>query len=156
MKNTNKEDKALKSPTPKEKTKNDINGSTSNIVISGQAPKLNPNNEGIIDFEIKCENGDLYIRMVKNNSSGLHSKEWIDVKGIFEILDVLKSKQEPFSSLALKSLFNSGSANNVSFLAAILRSKKLALIAALPTKLYSHQLSVNYEENKKKLLALAG
>jgi len=126
-----------------------------NIVLAAKAVKLNPKSGGCIYFEIKLEGSELHLRMKGNDSGGLYSKEWIAVKDILTILDGNKSTTDPFNSKILKSLFKSGSANNVSFLAGILRCEELALIAAVPSKMYSHKMNENYDANKKRLLALA-
>ncbi len=126
-----------------------------NIVLEGKAAKLNPKSGGFISYEVKLEDNELHLRITKNDGGGLHSKEWLAVKDILSILDTNKLKNEIFNSTVLKPLFKSGSANNVSFLASILRSENLALIAAVPSKMYSHQMNDKYDESKQRLLALA-
>jgi len=125
-----------------------------NIVLKGKAPKLNPTSKDFIHFEINRDKKVLTLRIISNDGGGLFSKEWLKVDDILAALGTIKSPTEAFNSTIFKPLFIAGSANNASFLAAILRSKEIALIAAVPSKMYSHQLSVNFAENRKKLLAL--
>ena len=138
----------------KENPKKSDSVTTSKILMTSKAPKLNPKSGGFIHFEIFEKNKVLCLTMTGNDGGGLHSREDIEVNKLLAALDEIKSPSTHFNSAIFKTLFSSGSANNGSFMASIAR--ELSLIAAVPTKMYSHQLNVNYVESKKKLLALAG
>jgi hypothetical protein len=138
----------------KENPKKSDSATISKILMTAKAPKLNPKSGGFIHFEIFIINKVLSLKMTVNDGGGLHSKESIAIQKLITLLDEIKSPATYFNSAIFKTLFTSGSANNGSFMASIAR--ELSLIAAVPTKMYSHQLSVNYVESKKKLLALAG
>tara|TARA_R110001583_G_scaffold173897_2_gene328035 strand:+ start:35645 stop:36082 length:438 start_codon:yes stop_codon:yes gene_type:complete len=138
----------------KENPKKSDSATISKILMTAKAPKLNPKSGGFIHFEIFIINKVLSLKMTVNDGGGLHSKESIAIQKLITLLDEIKSPATHFNSAIFKTLFTSGSANNGSFMASIAR--ELSLIAAVPTKMYSHQLSVNYVESKKKLLALAG
>lgn len=137
----------------KENPKKSDSATISKILMTAKAPKLNPKSGGFIHFEIVVINKELSLKMTANDGGGLHSKEDIPIQKLLTVLDGIKSPSTHFNSAVFKTLFTSGSANNGSFMASIAR--ELSLIAAVPTKLYSHQLNVNYVESKKKLLALA-
>jgi len=137
----------------KENPKKSDSATISKILMTAKAPKLNPKSGGFIHFEIFEKNKVLFLKMVSNDGGGLHSKESIPIQKLLNVLGEIKSPSTHFNSAIFKTLFTSGSANNGSFMASIAR--ELSLIAAVPTKMYSHQLNVNYVESKKKLLALA-
>ena len=99
------------------------------------------------------ENYELYLRLSSNEGGGLHSKNWILLESIIEILD--KKGEKPFKSTALKSVFTSSSANNSGFLAGILRSNDIGLITQSGKSVFLHELATDYEEKKAKLLQLA-
>jgi hypothetical protein len=138
----------------KENPKKSDSVTISKILMTAKAPKLNPKSGGFIHFEIFVINKVLSLKMTANDGGGLHSREDIEVNKLLAALDEIKSPSTHFNSAIFNTLFSSGSANNGSFMASIAR--ELSLIAAVPTKMYSHQLSINYVESKKKLLALAG
>ncbi|WP_052690470.1 hypothetical protein [Vibrio vulnificus] len=119
-----------------------------------KAPKLSPKSKGHIFFEIGCLNEDksLHIRMTGNDGGGLHTKEWIGVTPLLELLD--KQEGNVFKSTVLKTVIKGASSNNASFLAAVLRSKQLGLLAPSENSQFLHQLDANYQTNKAKLLAL--
>jgi hypothetical protein len=138
----------------KENPKKSDSATISKILMTAKAPKLNPKSGGFIHFEIFEKNKVLCLKMTANDGGGgLYSKENIPIRKLLTVLDEIKSPSKHFNSAIFKTLFTSGSANNGAFMASIAR--ELSLIAAVPTKMYSHQLSVNYAESKKKLLALA-
>jgi len=125
----------------------------SNIVLSGKGKKLSPRATGFIEFEIAEEDGEgnLHLRIC-GNLGGLFSREWIDLRTIIAILD--EQVDKPFKSTALKPAFKGASANNAGFLAGVLRSDDIGLIAQSGTSVFLHELADDYEEKKAKLLAL--
>ncbi|CED61888.1 Putative uncharacterized protein [Moritella viscosa] len=126
----------------------------SNIVLSGKGKKLSPKTTNHVFFDVAehDEEGELYIRLSGNEGGGLHSKEWINLSKLFAILD--EQVEKPFKSTALKPAFKGASANNVGFLAGVLRADDIGLIAQSGTSVFLHVLADDYEEKKAKLLAL--
>ncbi|MGR6780504.1 hypothetical protein [Moritella viscosa] len=126
----------------------------SNIVLSGKGKKLTPKSTSHIFFDVAehDEEGELYLRISGNENGGLHSKEWINLTTIIGILDEQAGKS--FKSTALKPVFKGASANNSGFLAGVLRSPDIGLIAQAGSSVFLHVLTDDYEEKKTKLLAL--
>jgi len=126
----------------------------SNIVLSGKGKKLSPKTTNHVFFDVAehDEEGELYIRLSDNEGGGLHSKEWINLSKLFAILD--EQVDKPFKSTALKPAFKGASSNNAGFLAGVLRSDDIGLIAQSGTSVFLHVLADDYEEKKAKLLAL--
>lgn len=70
------------------------------------------------------DDGDLALRVLGNDGGGFHSTEPVKVPKIQEALaDV--DENETFSSMAIGHLFRGQSANNRSFLMAVLREEKI-------------------------------
>ena len=126
----------------------------SNIVLSGKGKKLTPKSTSHIFFDVAehDEEGELYLRISGNENGGLHSKEWINLTTITAILDEQAGKS--FKSTALKPVFKGASANNAGFLAGVLRSPDIGLIAQAGSSVFLHVLADDYEDKKAKLLAL--
>lgn len=128
-----------------------------NILLSGKGLKLSPKTENHVFYEIAKhdEDGQLYFRLSGNEGGGLHSKEWILLQSIIELLDRQSvNPTSPFKSLILKPLFTGSSANNVGFLAGALRSGELGLLKPAEKGVFLHLISADYEINKAKLLTL--
>jgi len=145
------EDKSTSNKTQAEPEKHDH---FSNIVLSGKGKKLSPKATNHVFFDVAehDEEGNLYLRLSGNEGGGLHSKEWMNLSTIITILDEQVGK--PFKSTALKAAFKGASSNNAGFLAGVLRSDDIGLIAQSGTSVFLHVLADDYEEKKAKLLAL--
>ncbi len=124
------------------------------IVENGKALKLSPKTQSHVFYQIAAQDddGSLHIRLSGNEGGGLHSKEWISVNAIVEVLDAMK--EQPFKSTILKSVFKGGSTNNAAFLAAVLRSDEIGLLTQSEKSVFIHKLSADYEERKTTLLNL--
>lgn len=122
------------------------------VLGRGVAAKLNPKAEGNIYFQLARQNQDgvLYLRITGNDGGGLHTKEWINLETVIETLRALPDG--PFGSKVLKPCVLGKSSNNVSFLAAILRSPELALIQPEGDKAFLHALGTDFEEKAEKVL----
>jgi len=144
------EDKPTNNKTPAE----DKHDHFSNIVLSGKGKKLSPKTTNHVFFDVAehDEEGELYLRLSGNEGGGLHSKEWINLSKLFAILD--EQVDKPFKSTALKPAFFGASSNNVGFMAGVMRSHDIGLIAQSGTSVFLHVLADDYEEKKAKLLAL--
>lgn len=132
-------------------------GDTADSVPGGPAPiltllnhtaeKLSARSEGLIFYAIGRheESGDLFLKITGNQGGGLHSKEWIALSAIDEVLRSLPA-DKPFKSSVMKRLFKGGSANNAGFLSAILRSDGLKLVQKADGNPMLHELVPDYLE----------
>lgn len=135
--------------------------STSNVethivLVDGKAAKLSTKSRGFVTFTLATciDTGELELRLTGNDGGGLHSKEWLSVTSIVDILNV-QIADKPFKSTVLRSVFKGASTNNASFLAAVLRSKEINLIVSTEKSQYLHMLPNNYESVREQLLAKA-
>ncbi|AZQ85648.1 hypothetical protein EKO29_17605 [Colwellia sp. Arc7-635] len=126
------------------------------VLIDSKAAKLSTKKRGFVTFILATciDSGELELRLTGNNGGGLHSKEWLSVTTIFEVLS-LQALDKPFKSTVFKSVFKGASANNASFLAAVLRSKDINLIISTEKSQYLHMIPSNYESVRDQLLAKA-
>lgn len=120
----------------------------------GKALKLSKKTKNYVFFQLgqKQDELKLYLRMSGNEGGGLHSKKWIDVEAMLELLNEQKDKAN--KSTLLKPLFKGGSANNCGFLAAVLRCDEIGLLTQSEKSVFVHRLSDDYDKNKEKLLGL--
>ena len=125
------------------------------LIEKGEAHKISPNAEGLIFYQVAKKDADdsIYVRIDSNETGGLHSREWIALTDIIELLRGQKSND--FSSTILKSVIVGKSRNNTSFLAGILRSEGIALIQPSPEGIFLHRLAANFDAQAEKLLALS-
>lgn len=126
-------------------------GDTADSVPGGPAPirtllnhtaeKLSTRSEGLIFYAIGRheESGELFLQITGNQGGGLHSKEWIALSAIDDVLRSLPADKQ-FKSSVMKRLFKGGSANNAGFLSAILRSDGLKLIQKADSNPMLHEL----------------
>ena len=126
-------------------------------ILVGLAKKLSPSSTGLIGYELAKDdkNTTLHLRLTSNSDGGLFSKEWIKLDDIYDLIQKLGDK--PFNSSVFKPLFKSGSANNASFIAAVLRHEELALIIPTEKKVFLHlanPLIVNQQDRIAKLKPL--
>ena len=124
------------------------------LVQHGEALKLSPKTQNHVFYQIavKDEDNTLHLRLSGNEGGGLHSKEWLSVNSILDILNGLVD--QPIKSTVLKSVFKGGSANNAAFLAAVLRSDEIGLLVQSEKSVFIHKLSADYEDRKTTLLNL--
>jgi hypothetical protein len=124
------------------------------VISTGKGKKLSPKTENHVFYELAINDDDkaLYLRLSGNEGGGLHSKKWITVQSILELLD--KQTERDFKSTAFRDLGLGGSSNNAGFLAAVLRSDDLGLISASDKSVFLHVLSADYLKNKADLLKL--
>ncbi|TNI11211.1 hypothetical protein CF106_15745 [Aeromonas veronii] len=116
-------------------------------LLNHTAEKLSTRSEGLIFYAIGRheESGELFLKITGNQGGGLHSKEWIALSAIDDVLRSLPA-DKPFKSSVMKRLFNGGSANNAGFLSAILRSDGLKLIQKADGNPMLHELVPDYLE----------
>ena len=123
------------------------------ILVRYTASKLSPRSEGLIFYAIGRHevSGELFLKITGNQGGGLHSKEWIELSAVDEILQLLPA-DKPFKSSVMKRLFKSGSANNAGFLCAILRSDGMKLLKKADGNPMLHELVADYSQ---RLLSLS-
>jgi hypothetical protein len=122
------------------------------ILVRYTASKLSPRSDGLIFYAIGCHeaSGELFLKITGNQGGGLHSKEWIELSAVNEILQSLPA-DKPFKSSVMKKLFKSGSANNAGFLCAILRSEGLKLLKKADGNPMLHELVADYPQRLSAL-----
>ena len=128
------------------------------ILVTGEASKIGQKSEGKIGYElIKDKEGILYLRLTSNSSSGNFCKTPVLLQDVIDLLQ-RQLADRAFNSKILSSAFQgkgSKSANNTSFLMAVLRSEEVALIRADVVRPLTSKLSPDFAERVKQLLALA-
>jgi len=125
------------------------------LIEDGKALKLSPKTQNHVFYQlaVKDEDNTLHIRMSGNEGGGLHSKLWVSINAITDLLD--EQVDKTIKSTLLKPVFKGGSANNCGFMCAVLRSTKIGLLTQSDKSVFVHRLSSDYQVNKAKLLALA-
>jgi len=126
-------------------------------VLVGHAKTLSAKSKSMIGFELALNTDDKcrYLRLTSNSNGGLFSKEWISLDGIFSLLEK-QALDKPFKSSIFKAVINGKSANNCSFVSAVLRCEDLSLILK-STNQYLHlvnPLLVNQRDRLTKLKPL--
>jgi hypothetical protein len=127
-------------------------------LLVGHAPKLSSKSQGLIGYEVALNTDDKsrYLRLTSNDSGGLFSKEWVKLDDLYELLEAMEA-DKPFKSSVFKSIMKGGSANNVSFLSAVLRSEEVALILKSEKSQFLHvvnPLLINQRDRLSKLKPL--
>jgi hypothetical protein len=127
-------------------------------LLVGLAPKLSSKSSGLIGYEVALNTDDKfrYLRLTSNDSGGLFSKEFVKLEDLYELLEAMEA-DKPFKSSVFKSIIKGGSANNVSFLSAVLRSEEIALILKSEKSQFLHvvnPLLINQRDRLSKLKPL--
>lgn len=122
------------------------------LLERGEAAKMSPKSEGKIYFQIARSEEDkrVYLRIHSQDGGGLHSKEWVPAQAIIEALK--PHAGQSIKSGILKPLFKSGSANNASFMAAILRAPEVGLLEPDPQRQFQHLLAGDFVAKAEALL----
>lgn len=127
-------------------------------LLVGFTLKLSRRSTGKVGFELALNIDDKcrYLRLTSNDSGGLFSKEWVKLDDLYVLLEAMEA-EKPFKSSVFKSVMKGGSANNVSFLSAVLRSEEIALILKSEKSLFLHvvnPLLINQRDRLSKLKPL--
>lgn len=127
-------------------------------LLVGLAPKLSSKSSGLIGYEVALNVDDKgrYLRLTSNDSGGLFSKEWVKLDDLYVLLEAMEA-DKPFKSSVFKSVIKGGSANNVSFLSAVLRSEEIALVLKSEKSQFLHvvnPLLINQRDRLAKLKPL--
>lgn len=98
-------------------------------VLVGQAKSLSAKSKSLIGFELALNIDDKcrYLRLTSNTNNGLYTREWLSLDEIFSLLEQ-QVLDKPFKSSIFKEIINGKSANNCSFVSAVLRCEDLNLI----------------------------
>ncbi len=133
----------------------DINYKT---LLVGQAKSLSPKSNSRIGFELALNTEDKvrYLRLTSNTNGGLFSKAWVSLDALFELLEQ-QEEDKSFKSSLFKAVIKGGSANNVSFLAAVCRDEALSLILKSEKNQFLHlvnPLLINQRDRLTKLKPL--
>ena len=75
-----------------------------------------------LEYQIGCLDKDIYIRVVKNSSSGWFAKEWVSIQ---KIITVLESSNLPLTSFTLQPFFTGKSVNTAAFIFAAIKEENL-------------------------------
>lgn len=96
------------------------------VIREAAADKISARGDGRIHYLVGYlpDKSDVLLKIVSNDSSGLFSREWLSFNKIQSILADLPAESSFFPK-ALKDAFAGRSANNHSFLGAILLAEKL-------------------------------
>ena len=98
------------------------------ILLTSECGKVSAPEVPTLTYDIAVDDSSpkdknkLYIRLNRNDTGGLFSQEWIAYETIKKTLETVPM---PFSSVALKKLFSTSSANNSGYLAAVLRNEDI-------------------------------
>ena len=120
-----------------------------------EATKVGQFSTGHITYEVFADESrdNIWIRIVKNDSSGWFSRELLAIEKIEGCVEGIK-EGEAMLSKRFAAAFKSRSANNAGFLAAALRAEGLLLPA--PEQTSRHILGEDWEAWKTSLLDLPG
>lgn len=127
-------------------------------VLVGQAKALSAKSKGLIGFELALNTDDKcrYLRMTGNSNGGLFSKEWVGIDALFALLEQ-QALDKPFKSSIFKTVISGKSANNCSFISAVLRCEEFGLILKSEKSQFLHlvnPLLVNQRDRLTKLKPL--
>lgn len=125
------------------------------IIDQAKANKLSPKTLDCIFFQVALNLDDdkVYLKMTGNEGGGLHSKEWLALHKIIDILSNQQSEKH-FKSSVLRPVFVGKSSNNAAFLAAVLRSETIGLIRCSDSSKFLHVLTDDMQEKGDGLLKL--
>jgi hypothetical protein len=125
------------------------------IIDQAKANKLSPKTLDCIFFQVarNIDDDKIYLKMTGNEGGGLHSKEWLALNNIIDILTNQQSEKH-FKSSVLRPVFVGKSSNNAAFLAAVLRSETIGLIRCSDSSKFLHVLTGDMQEKGDALLKL--
>lgn len=116
--------------------------------------KLSAKSEGQITYHILRNPTDqsLFIAIMGNEGGGYFSQEAVPLEKIEQAFRELQATGKPFPAIRLKGVFVGKSANNPSFMAAVLRHEGLLLPAAENPKLHLPSSDLQEWRGRIKLL----
>ena len=124
------------------------------LVLTAQCPKLSQTAEGLLTYNIwqEPDSDVLYLALAKNDGGGYFSHELILVSHIMDCLVTLQASKQAFPAVRLRTAFEGKSANNASFLAAVLRHQQVLLPS--PENIKLHTVAINLSTWPERLLQL--
>lgn len=125
------------------------------LIEKGEAAKISPKSTGRIFYQlaVKEEDQKLYLRIDSNEGGGLHSREWVDLEKLVQL--IMAQGNKAFTSSLFKQVIKGKSSNNASFVAGILRAPDVALIQPTEKGLFQHQAHPELDKNYDRLQKLA-
>lgn len=122
------------------------------LISTAQCPKLSPTAEGLLSYNIWQEKDSkvLYLALAANDGGGYFSHELIPVTHIMACLATLQASKQSFPAVRLRTAFEGKSANNASFLAAVLRHQQVLLPSVENTK--QHTVAIDIANWPERLL----
>jgi len=163
MTNKTSANKKIDSKQEQRAIKNDIKQpvnkdikTTFKILHKGHAKKLSPKAEGHITFQLIEDDKEVkYLQLLENTNGGVFSKLPVPLQLILSTLEK-QQQDKAFKSSIVKDVFTgkgAKSANNTSFLIAVLRSKDIELLVSSENSQFLSKLSPNFKAKAKQLLA---
>ena len=123
------------------------------VVKQAECAKLTAQAKGKLLYHIGTSKNSIAIRIVKNESGGHFSNEWVEWNDIAGTLKTLsKDKDKKFGSAQFKDIYKGKSTNNGGFLCAALRNEKVLI--ADSTRQFLNSISKDWESWSKTLSAL--
>lgn len=106
------------------------------ILKTSSCPSLS--DKSTLTYHIGLDDkSEILIRVSENTGGGYFSKEWISLNAIRQVLEK-HPDDKPFTSLALRSIFQGKSTNTPAFLMAVLKAE--GLVNSVEDKLKQYEL----------------
>lgn len=106
-----------------------VEHATSDIMLVREetSPKISDRASGLLGYRvcIEADESEVFLTITSNETSGYFSREYLPLSRIETAMTDAMSGAKSFPASRLKTVFNGKSANNASFLAAILRHEGL-------------------------------
>ena len=123
------------------------------VVKQAECAKLTTQAKGKLTYHIGTHKSSIAIRIVKNESGGHFSNEWVEWNDIARIMKALtKEKDKKFGSVQFKEIYKGKSTNNGGFLCAALRNEKVLI--ADPARQFLNSISKDWESWSKTVSTL--
>lgn len=122
-------------PTKKRSTNHDEVQSTIQVLKEAIGPTSTGKSK--LGYQLGSDNkGGIYFQITSNTGGGFFSNEWIAYSDIQTALDAWP-EENPITSMVLQGLFRGRSANNSSFLLAVLKAE--GIVEVVPDRNRHHQ-----------------
>jgi hypothetical protein len=124
------------------------------IIKDASCPKLGVHATGQLHYRVSraADGSEVYIAITGNDSAGYYSKESIPSARIEASLAATAKVAKTFPAIRLKGAFEGKSANNASFLVAVLRNE--GILGKSPDHEHQHVVSGDIREWRKQMLIL--
>ena len=119
-----------------------------NIIKKAQCGNLSNPNKKTLTYNVGYNSEQFLLRITDNHGGGFHSTEWVSLSSVSEQV----TTDKPFSAKILSPLYESKSANNPGFLAAILVAEMLWLPVEDNKRLFTMNDFEDFETAMNKLI----